>query len=127
MFLPSTTFGNVTGDTMSILFNNRYIYLSGEITQEVADSVITQLMVLNAQDPDEDIIMLISSPGGRIDCGLRIYNTMEYISNDIITIGISQCASMASFLLSAGTKGKRFSFRDTEIMVHQRATRSYAA
>lgn len=103
---------------ISELYSNRYIFLAGEITQEKIDYTIAQILMLNAKDPDEDIYIVIDSPGGEVSSGLALYNVCKYISNDIVTIGVGTCASMGAFLLSSGTKGKRFAFKDCNIMYH---------
>ena len=115
MFMP-----NYDGkDPVSMLFENRQIFINGEITSRDMDYAIAQVLALNAEDPDSDIYLLIDSPGGEINAGLALYNACQYVSNDIVTIGVGMCASMGSFLLSSGTKGKRFSFKDCEIMYHR--------
>ena len=114
MFMP-----NYDGkDPVSMLFENRQIFINGEITSRDMDYAIAQVLALNAEDPDSDIYLLIDSPGGEINAGLALYNACQYVSNDIVTIGVGMCASMGSFLLSSGTKGKRFAFKDCEIMYH---------
>lgn len=114
MFMP-----NYDGkDPVSMLFENRQIFINGEITAQDMDYAVAQVLALNAEDPDSDIYLLIDSPGGDINAGLALYNACQYVSNDIVTIGIGICASMGSFLLSSGTKGKRFAFKDCEIMYH---------
>lgn len=114
MFMP-----NYDGkDPVSMLFENRQIFINGEITAQDMDYAVAQVLALNAEDPDSDIYLLVDSPGGDINAGLALYNACQYVSNDIVTIGIGICASMGSFLLSSGTKGKRFAFKDCEIMYH---------
>lgn len=114
MFMP-----NYDGkDPVSMLFENRQIFINGEITAKDMDYAVAQVLALNAEDPDSDIYLLVDSPGGDINAGLALYNACQYVSNDIVTIGIGICASMGSFLLSSGTKGKRFAFKDCEIMYH---------
>lgn len=114
MFMPSYD----GKDPVSMLFENRQIFINGEITAQDMDYAVAQVLALNAEDPDSDIYLLIDSPGGDINAGLALYNACQYVSNDIVTIGIGICASMGSFLLSSGTKGKRFAFKDCEIMYH---------
>lgn len=115
MFMP-----NYDGkDPVSMLFENRQIFINGEITSQDMDYAIAQVLALNAEDPDSDIYLLIDSPGGEINAGLALYNACQYVSNDIVTIGVGMCASMGAFLLSSGTKGKRFAFKDCEIMYHR--------
>lgn len=106
-------------DPVSMLFENRQIFINGEITAQDMDYTISQVLALNAEDPDKDIYLIIDSPGGEVNAGLALYNVCQYVSNDIVTIGVGICASMGSFLLAAGTKGKRFSFKDCEIMFHR--------
>ncbi len=110
MFMPSYD----GKDPVSMLFENRQIFINGEITAQDMDYAVAQVLALNAEDPDSDIYLLIDSPGGEINAGLALYNACQYVSNDIVTIGVGMCASMGSFLLSSGTKGKRFSFKEAE-------------
>lgn len=93
--------------------------LSGEVNDAVASSIVAQLLFLEAQDPDKDIYFYINSPGGVITSGLSIYDTMNYIKPDIVTICIGQAASMGAFLLSCGTAGKRYALPSSRIMIHQ--------
>lgn len=105
-------------DLYSKLLCDRIIFIEGEITDRVSNIVISELLYLDSQN-NNDINLYINSPGGSITAGLAIYDTMNYIKSDVKTIGIGLCASMGAFLLSSGTKGKRFSLRNTEIMIHQ--------
>ena len=93
--------------------------LSGEVNDQVASTIVAQLLFLEAQDPDKDIYFYINSPGGVITSGLSMYDTMNYIKPDIVTICIGQAASMGAFLLSSGTKGKRYALPHARIMIHQ--------
>jgi ATP-dependent Clp protease protease subunit len=93
--------------------------LSGEINDAVASSVVAQLLFLEAQDPDKDIYFYINSPGGVITSGFSIFDTMNYIKPDIVTICIGQAASMGAFLLASGTEGKRYALPNSRIMIHQ--------
>ena len=93
--------------------------LSGEVNDQVASTVVAQLLFLEAQDPDKDIYFYINSPGGVITSGLSMFDTMNYIKPDIVTICIGQAASMGAFLLSSGTKGKRYALPHARIMIHQ--------
>jgi ATP-dependent Clp protease, protease subunit len=111
--------GERSYDIYSRLLKDRIIMLSGEINDQVSSTVVAQLLFLEAQDPDKDIYFYINSPGGVITSGMSIYDTMNYIKPDICTICIGQAASMGSFLLSSGTKGKRFSLPNSRIMIHQ--------
>jgi len=106
-------------DIYSRLLKDRIIMLGGGIDDQVANSVIAQLLFLDAQDPEKDIYLYINSPGGSVTAGLAIYDTMNFIKADVQTIAIGLAASMGSFLLAAGTKGKRFSLPNSEIMIHQ--------
>ena len=103
----------------SRLLKDRIIMLSGEVNDQVASTVVAQLLFLEAQDPDKDIYFYINSPGGVITSGLSIFDTMNYIKPDIVTICIGQAASMGAFLLSSGTKGKRYALPNARIMIHQ--------
>jgi ATP-dependent Clp protease protease subunit len=111
--------GERSYDIYSRLLKDRIIMLSGEINDQVASTVVAQLLFLEAEDPDKDIYFYINSPGGVITSGMSIYDTMNYIKPDICTICIGQAASMGSFLLSSGTKGKRYSLPNSRIMIHQ--------
>jgi ATP-dependent Clp protease protease subunit len=111
--------GERSYDIYSRLLKDRIIMLSGEINDQVASTIVAQLLFLEAEDPDKDIYLYINSPGGVITSGMSIYDTMNYIKPDICTICIGQAASMGSFLLSSGTKGKRFSLPNSRIMIHQ--------
>ncbi|MGY3766640.1 ATP-dependent Clp endopeptidase proteolytic subunit ClpP [Vagococcus vulneris] len=106
-------------DIYSRLLKDRIIMLSGPIDDNVANSVIAQLLFLDAQDPEKDIYLYINSPGGSVSAGLAIYDTMNFIKSDVQTIVLGMAASMGSFLLSSGTKGKRFALPNSEIMIHQ--------
>ena len=111
--------GERSYDIYSRLLKDRIIMLSGEINDAVASTIVAQLLFLEAEDPDKDIYIYINSPGGVITSGMSIYDTMNYIKPDICTICIGQAASMGAFLLSSGTKGKRFSLPHSRIMIHQ--------
>lgn len=106
-------------DIYSRLLKDRIIMLGGGIDDQVANSVIAQLLFLDAQDPEKDIYLYINSPGGSVTAGLAIYDTMNFIKADVQTIAIGLAASMGSFLLAAGEKGKRFALPNAEIMIHQ--------
>ena len=103
----------------SRLLKDRIIFLSDEVNDTTASLVVAQLLFLEAEDPDKDIHLYINSPGGSVTAGMAIYDTMNYIKSDCVTIGIGLCASMAAFLLSSGTRGKRCSLNNTEIMIHE--------
>lgn len=106
-------------DIYSRLLKDRIIMLSGEIEDNLANSVIAQLLFLDAQDPEKDIYLYINSPGGSVSAGMAIFDTMNFIRADVQTIAMGMAASMGSFLLTAGTKGKRFALPNAEIMIHQ--------
>ncbi|WP_297811341.1 ATP-dependent Clp endopeptidase proteolytic subunit ClpP [uncultured Helicobacter sp.] len=106
-------------DIYSRLLKDRIILLSGQIDDGVASSIVAQLLFLEAEDPEKDIYLYINSPGGVVTSGLSIYDTMNYVKPDISTICIGQAASMGAFLLSCGTKGKRYSLPNARIMIHQ--------
>ena len=105
-------------DIYSRLLKDRIIIINGEINNEVANSVVAQLLFLDSLN-NEDINMYINSPGGSVTDGMAIYDTMNFINSDVSTIGIGLCASMGAFLLSSGTKGKRYVLPNTEVMIHQ--------
>jgi ATP-dependent Clp protease protease subunit len=111
--------GERSYDIYSRLLKDRIIMLSGEVNDQVASSIVAQLLFLEAQDPDKDIYFYINSPGGVITSGLSMYDTMNYIKPDIVTICIGQAASMGAFLLSSGAKGKRYALPNSRIMIHQ--------
>jgi len=101
------------------LLKDRIIFITGMIASNTADSVVAQLLFLESADPDKDINIYINSPGGHIDAMYAIYDTMNYIKPEIATIGYGTCASAASFLLAAGTKGKRYALKNSNIMIHE--------
>lgn len=105
-------------DIFSKMLDMRIIFLNGEITDTVADTIICELLYLDSLN-NEDICMYINSPGGSVCAGLAIYDTMNFINSDVSTICIGQCASMAAVLLSSGKKGKRLSLKNAEMMIHQ--------
>jgi ATP-dependent Clp protease protease subunit len=111
--------GERSYDIYSRLLKDRIIMLSGEVNDQVASTIVAQLLFLEAQDPDKDIYFYINSPGGVITSGLSMYDTMNYIKPDIVTICMGQAASMGAFLLSSGTKGKRYALPNARIMIHQ--------
>ena len=117
--VEQTSRGERSYDIFSRLLNDRIVFLGEEVNSVTASLVVAQLLYLEAQDPDKDIQFYINSPGGSITDGMAIYDTMQYIKCDVSTIGIGMCASMAAFLLSSGTKGKRIVLPNTEIMIHQ--------
>lgn len=111
--------GERSYDIFSRLLNDRIIMLSDEVNDTTASLVVAQLIYLEGQDPDKDIDLYINSPGGSISAGMAIYDTMQFIKCDVSTICIGMAASMGSFLLAAGTKGKRKALPNSEIMIHQ--------
>ncbi|WP_187926094.1 ATP-dependent Clp endopeptidase proteolytic subunit ClpP [Helicobacter pylori] len=117
--IENTDRGERSYDIYSRLLKDRIVLLSGEINDNVASSIVAQLLFLEAEDPEKDIGLYINSPGGVITSGLSIYDTMNFIRPDVSTICIGQAASMGAFLLSCGAKGKRFSLPHSRIMIHQ--------
>ena len=106
-------------DIYSRLLKDRIIFLGGEVEDGMANTIVAQLLFLEAEDPDKDIYLYINSPGGVVTAGMAIYDTMQYIKPDVATICIGQAASMGSLLLTAGAKGKRFALPNARIMIHQ--------
>ncbi|MDD2714429.1 MAG: ATP-dependent Clp endopeptidase proteolytic subunit ClpP [Candidatus Wallbacteria bacterium] len=106
-------------DIYSRLLKDRIIFLGGEVEDYVANLIIAQLLFLEAEDPQKDIFFYINSPGGSVTAGLGIYDTMRYVKPDVATICIGQAASMGAILLAGGSKGKRYSLRNSRIMIHQ--------
>ena len=119
MVVEQTSRGERSYDIFSRLLKDRIIMLSGEINDDVSNLVVAQLLFLESEDPDKDIHLYINSPGGSITSGMAIYDTMQYVKPDVSTICIGMAASMGSFLLSSGAKGKRFALPNSEIMIHQ--------
>ena len=119
MVVDRTDNGERSFDIYSRLLEVRVVFLSGEVTDEVANLVVAQLIYLESKDPTKDISLYINSPGGSVSAGLAIYDTMKYIRCDVSTICIGMAASMGAFLLSSGTKGKRYALPNSEIMIHQ--------
>ena len=117
--VEQTSRGERSYDIFSRLLNDRIIFLSEEVNDTTASLIVAQLLYLEAQDPDKDIQFYINSPGGSVTAGMAIYDTMQYIKADVSTICVGMAASMGAFLLSAGTKGKRYALPNAEIMIHQ--------
>lgn len=117
--IENTNKGERAYDIYSRLLKDRIIVLSSEVNDDTASIIIAQMLFLESDDPDKDINFYINSPGGSITSGLAIFDTMQYIKPDISTICIGMAASMGSFLLAAGTKGKRFALPNSEILIHQ--------
>ena len=119
MVIEQTSKGERSFDIFSRLLKERIIFLTGEVNDEVASLVCAQLLFLESENPKKDIFMYINSPGGSVTSGMAMYDTMQYITCDVNTVCIGQACSMGSFLLAAGTKGKRFSLPNSMIMIHQ--------
>jgi len=119
MVVEQSSKGERAYDIYSRLLKERIIFLTGQINDNIASLVTAQLLFLEAEDPKKEIYLYINSPGGLVTAGLGIYDTIQYVKPDISTLCIGQAASMGSFLLAAGTKGKRFSLPNSRIMVHQ--------
>ena len=114
-----TSSGERTYDLYSRLLDDRIVFLSGEVNDALANTIVAQLIYLEGKDPTKDISLYINSPGGSVSAGMAIYDTMNYIKCDVSTICIGMAASMGAFLLSSGAKGKRFALPNSEIMIHQ--------
>ncbi len=119
MVVEQTSKGERSYDIYSRLLEDRIIMLSGEIDDNLANTIVAELIYLEGKDPDKDICLYINSPGGSVTAGLAIYDTMNYIKCDVSTICIGMAASMGAFILSSGKKGKRFALPNSEIMIHQ--------
>ena len=117
--IEQTGKGERSYDIYSRLLEDRIIFLTGEINDAVADTVVAQLIYLEGKDPNKDICLYINSPGGSVTAGMAIYDTMNYIKCDVSTICIGLAASMGAFLLSSGARGKRYALPNSEIMIHQ--------
>ena len=119
MVLEQTSRGERSYDIYSRLLRDNIIFLGTPIDDNVANLIIAQLLFLSGEDPEKDIQLYINSPGGSISAGLAIFDTMQYIKNDVQTLCIGQAASMGAFLLMAGKKGKRFALPNSRILIHQ--------
>ncbi len=119
MVVEQSPRGERAFDIYSRLLRERIIFLGTSVGDEVANSIIAQLLFLEAEDPDKDITFYINSPGGSVTAGLAIYDTMQYVKSDIATLCMGQAASMGALLLAAGTAGKRYSLPNSRIMIHQ--------
>lgn len=117
--VEQTSRGERSYDIFSRLLNDRIVMLFDEVNDATAQTITAQLLFLESQDPDKDIYLYINSPGGSITAGMAIYDTMQYIKCDVVTICIGMAASMAAFLLSCGAKGKRYALPHSEVMIHQ--------
>ena len=114
-----TSAGERSYDLYSRLLDDRIVFLSGEIDDALANTVVAQLIYLEGKEPGKDISLYINSPGGSVSAGMAIYDTMNYVKCDVSTICIGMAASMGAFLLSSGAKGKRYALPNSEIMIHQ--------
>ena len=119
MVIEQSNRGERSFDIFSRLLEDRIVFLCDQVTDATASLVVSQLLYLEAKDPDKDICLYINSPGGSVSAGLAIYDTMNYIKCDVSTICIGMAASMGAFLLSSGAKGKRIALPNSEIMIHQ--------
>ena len=119
MVVEQTSRGERAFDIYSRLLKERIVFVVGPINDHIASLVTAQLLFLESEDPKKDIFLYVNSPGGLVTSGLGIYDTMQYVKPDVSTLCIGQAASMGSFLLAAGTKGKRYSLPNSRIMVHQ--------
>lgn len=117
--IEQTARGERSYDIYSRLLKDRIIFLGEAIDENVASTIVAQLLFLEAEDPDKDINLYINSPGGSVTAGMAIYDTMQYIKCDVSTICVGLAASMGAFLLSSGKKGKRFALPNAEVMIHQ--------
>ena len=119
MVIEQSSRGERAYDIYSRLLKDRIIFLGTPMNDEIANLLIAQLLFLESEDPDKDINFYINSPGGVVTAGLAVYDTMQYIKPDIATVCVGQAASMGAFLLTAGTKGKRYSLPNSRILIHQ--------
>ncbi len=119
MVVEQTARGERAFDIYSRLLKENIIFINGEIDDDMANLVVAQILFLEAEDPEKDINIYINSPGGSITSGLAIYDTIQFVKPDVVTLGIGMCASMAAVLLAAGTKGKRCALPNTCVMIHQ--------
>jgi ATP-dependent Clp protease protease subunit len=119
MVVEQTNRGERSYDIYSRLLLDRIIFLGSQVNDQVANSIIAQMLFLSAQDPEKDIHLYINSPGGSITAGMAIFDTMQFIQPEVSTICVGMAASMGAFLLTAGAKGKRFALPNSEVMIHQ--------
>ena len=117
--IEKTPYGERSYDVYSRLLKDRVVFLRGEVNEQLANSIVAQLLFLEMEDPDAEISMYINSPGGSVTDGMAIYDTMQYVKCDVSTICVGMAASMGAFLLSAGAKGKRYALPNSEVMIHQ--------
>ncbi|MEY4434625.1 MAG: hypothetical protein RIR16_665 [Actinomycetota bacterium] len=111
--------GSIPNSIFERLLKDRIIWLGSEVRDDMANEICAKILLLAAEDSTKDIYLYINSPGGSITAGMAIYDTMQYVPNDIVTVGIGMCASMGQFLLSSGTKGKRYATPNTRVLLHQ--------
>src|SRR5881409_2045106 len=119
MVVEQTSRGERAFDIYSRLLKDNIIFLGTPIDDQIANLIVAQLLFLEAEDPEKDINLYINSPGGVISAGMAIYDTMQFIRPDVVTICLGQCASMGALLLAAGSKGKRFALPNSRILIHQ--------
>lgn len=119
MVVEQTNRGERSYDIYSRLLKDRIIFLGSQVNDVVANSIIAQMLFLDAEDPGKDIHLYINSPGGSVSAGMAIYDTMQFIKSDVSTICVGLAASMGAFLLNAGAPGKRFALPNSEVMIHQ--------
>src|ERR671933_507320 len=119
MVVEQTSRGELACDIYSRLLKDNIIFLGTPIDDQIANLIVAQLLFLEAEDPEKDINLYINSPGGSITAGMAIYDTMQFIRPDVVTICLGQCASMGALLLAAGSKGKRFALPNSRILIHQ--------
>ncbi len=119
MVVDQTSHGERAYDIYSRLLKDRIVFLGSPVDDNVSNLIIAQMLFLQAEDPERDIYVYINSPGGSVTAGLAIYDTMQYITNDVVTICMGQASSMAAVLLAAGAKGKRSALKNSRVMIHQ--------
>ncbi|HCE73387.1 ATP-dependent Clp endopeptidase proteolytic subunit ClpP [Porcincola sp. LCP21S3_C12] len=117
--IEQTSRGERSYDIFSRLLEDRIIFLGEEVTDSIADVIVAELLFLESEDPNKDIHLYINSPGGSVTAGMAIYDTMQYVKCDVSTICVGLAASMGSFLLAGGAKGKRYALPNSEILIHQ--------
>ena len=117
--IDHTPRGDVFMDVFTRLLKDNIVFIEGPIVDEDANHIVAQLLYLESEDPERDISLYINSPGGSVTAGMAIYDTMQFIRPDVVTICLGQCASFAAILLAAGTKGKRFALPNSRILIHQ--------
>lgn len=126
MVVEQTNRGERAYDIYSRLLKDRIVFLGTPIDDSVANLIIAQILFLESDDPDRDVLLYINSPGGSIDAGLAIYDTMQYVKPDVSTICVGQAASMGAILLAGGARGKRFALPHSRVMIHQAATPGFS-